>query len=99
MAIVVEEEKKNTNTLAVFGWLVVIAVIVIAIYYIFFVTPPPAVIVPNGALENLGSVSSVTANPQNVVNSAEFQALKQYISEPTSTGPVPMGRPNPFVAP
>jgi hypothetical protein len=99
MAIVIEEEKKNSNTLAVFGWLVVIAIIVAAVYYIFFVTPPPTIIAPSGVLGTIGSISSSTANPQDVVNSAEFQALQQYVAEPSSTGPAPVGRQNPFLAP
>ncbi len=99
MAIVIEEEKKSSNTLAVFGWLVVIAILVAAIYYIFFVTPPPAIIAPNSALQAVGTFSSLSVNPQNVMSGPEFQALQQYVSEPTSTGPVLLGRQNPFIAP
>jgi predicted permease len=99
MAIVIEEEKKSSNALAFLGWIVVIAVIIAAIYYIFFVEPPTAVIAPTGTLQNIGSLPATEVNPQDVINSDEFQALQQYIAEPTSTGPAPVGRPNPFVAP
>ena len=99
MAIVIEEEKKSSNILAVFGWLVVLAMIGAAIYYVFFVEPPSAIILPSGTLQSLGSLPASGVNPQDVVNNDEFQALQQYISEPTSTGPVSVGRQNPFVAP
>jgi hypothetical protein len=99
MAIVIEEEKKSSNVLAILGWLVVLAVIGAAIYYIFFVEPPSAIILPTGTLQNVSSLSVSAVNPEDVVNNDEFQALKQYIPEPTSTGPVPMGRQNPFIAP
>lgn len=99
MAIIVEEEKKSSNILAIFGWLVVFAIIIAAVYYIFFVEPPSAVILPTGNLQSVGSLPLVAANPQGVVSNQEFQELQQYIVEPTSTGPVPVGRQNPFIAP
>ena len=99
MAIVVEEEKKSSNTFAFFGWIIVAAIIVAAIYYIFFVTPVPAVIAPSGAAGTIGSIPSINVNPQDIVGGAEFQQLQPYIAEPTATGPVSVGRQNPFVAP
>lgn len=99
MAIVIEEEKKTSNILAFLGWIVVLAIIVAAVYYIFFVEPPSAVILPTGTLQSVGSLPVASVNPQDVVNNDEFQSLKQYISEPTSTGPAPLGRQDPFIAP
>ena len=99
MAIIIEEEKKSSNILAVLGWIVVLAIIVAAIYYIFFVEPPSAVILPTGTLQSVGSLPVAGVNPENVVQNDEFQALHQYVSEPTSTGPVSVGRQNPFIAP
>ena len=99
MAIVIEEEKKSSNILAFLGWIVVLAIIVAAVYYIFFVEPPSAVILPTGTLQSVGSLPIASVNPQDVVSNDEFRALKQYVSEPTSTGPVPVGRQDPFIAP
>ena len=99
MAIIVETEKKNSNILAFFGWLVVFGIIIAAIYYIFFVAPPSATILPTGTLQSVEALPVATVNPQNLTGSEQFQALKQYIGQPTSTGPVSVGRPNPFVAP
>jgi predicted permease len=98
MAIVIEEEKKSSNILAFLGWIVVLAIIVAAIYYIFFVEPPSAVILPTGTLQSVGSLPMTSVNPQDVLNNDEFRALQQYVPEPTSTGPVPVGRANPFIA-
>ena len=99
MAIVIEEEKKSSSALAFFGWIVVLAIIVAAIYYIFFVLPPSAIILPTGTLQSVGSLPATAVSPQDVVNNDEFQVLQQYVAEPTSTGPVPLGRQNPFIAP
>ena len=99
MAIIVETEKKNTGILAFFGWLVVLGIIIAAIYYIFFVAPPSATILPTGTLQSVEALPVATVNPQNLTGSTQFQSLKQYIGEPTSTGPVPVSRPNPFIAP
>jgi hypothetical protein len=99
MAIVIEEEKKSSNILAVLGWLVVLAIIIAAVYYIFFVEPPSAIILPSGTLQSVGSLPVSGVDPQTVVQNSEFQTLHQYVAEPTSTGPVPVGRQNPFVAP
>ena len=99
MAIIIEEEKKKSGILNVLGWLVVLAIVLAAGYYLFFVTPPPAIIAPSAGLKNLGSLSQVNLNVQDIVNSAQFQALKQYVPLPTSTGPAPVGRANPFVSP
>jgi hypothetical protein len=99
MAIIVETEKKNSNILAFFGWFVVIGIIVAAAYYIFFVTPPSAVILPAGSLQGVKSLPAATTDPQKLLTSQEFGSLQQYVAEPTSTGPVPVGRQDPFVAP
>lgn len=99
MAIIVETEKKNSNILAFFGWLVILAIIVAAIYYIFFATPPSEAILPSGALQGVEALPVATVNPQNLLNDQGFRSLEQYVGEPTSTGPVPVGRQNPFIAP
>jgi hypothetical protein len=99
MAIIVEEEKKSNNILALLGWVVVLAIIVAAVYYVFFVEPPSAIILPTGNLQSVGSLPATAVSPQDVVNNEEFQALQQYVAEPTSTGPVSVGRQNPFIAP
>jgi hypothetical protein len=99
MAIVIEEEKKSSSALAFLGWIVVLAIIAVAIYYVFFALPPSAIILPTGTLESVGSLPATAVNPQDVVNNEEFRALQQYVAEPTSTGPVPVGRQNPFIAP
>lgn len=99
MAIIVEEEKKSSNILAFFGWIFILGIIIAAIYYVFFVAPPSATILPTGTLQSVEALPVATVNPQDLLGSQEFQSLKQYISEPTSTGPVPVGRQNPFIAP
>jgi hypothetical protein len=100
MAILVEEEKINkSNITSLFGWFVIIVALGVGAYYLFFVTPPPAVITPPAGFNNINPITQITINPQAVVSSTEFTSLTDTIAEPTSTGPVPVGRPNPFIAP
>ena len=99
MAIVIEEEKKGGTLFAFLGWIVVLAMIGAAIYYIFFVEPPSAIILPTGTLKEVSSLPVTSVNPQDVMTNTEFQALRQYVPEPTSTGPAPKGRQDPFLSP
>jgi hypothetical protein len=99
MAIIIEEEKKTSGILTVLGWLAIFAIIIAAVYFIFFVSPQAAIIVPSANLKNIGPISQVNLNAQDIVNSAEFQSLKQYISPTSTFGNVSVGRSNPFVSP
>jgi hypothetical protein len=99
MAIIVEEEKNRSNLATLVGWFVILVVILAAAYYIFLAAPSPAVITPPTGFANITSITQIQFDPTSVVNSASFNSLKQSIPEPTSTGPVSIGRANPFVAP
>jgi hypothetical protein len=99
MAIIIEEEKRTSGILNILGWLAVLSMVGAAIYYIFLVSPITAIILPSAGLNNIGPISQVNLNAQNILNSNEFQALKQYVSPTSTFGSVPVGRANPFVAP
>jgi hypothetical protein len=99
MAIIVEEEKKSSGILTVLGWIVIIGIVIVTVYYVFFVIPPSAIILPSGNLQTINSVSPSNLDPQSVIGSSEFQALKQYVASPVATGPAGVGRMNPFLAP
>lgn len=99
MAIIVEEEKKSSGILMILGWIVIIGIVIAAVYYVFFVIPPSAIILPSGNLQTINAVAPSNLDPQGVIGSSEFQALKQYIASPVATGPAGIGRNNPFLAP
>jgi hypothetical protein len=99
MAIIIEEEKKTSSLLAVAGWLAILIMIAVAAYYIFFVSPEAAIILPSAGLTNIAPISQVNLNAGNIVNGAQFQSLKQYISPTSTFGSVPVGRSNPFISP
>jgi hypothetical protein len=100
MAIVIEEDKsKQKNGVSFLGLIIVVVILAVAAYFIFFVNPEPASITPPAGLENIDNASQVQVDPAGVTNSPSFQMLKQYISEPTSTGPVSVGRTDPFLIP
>lgn len=98
MAIVIEEEGKNSSSTAlVLGWVVVLAILLVAAYYIFFAAPPAVVVTPPANFQNIAPIAQINFDPASLLNGQSFQALKEYVAEPTSTGPVPIGKANPFV--
>src|SRR5689334_6014013 len=100
MAIIVSEERNSgASLIRLVGWLGVLAIIGAAIYYIFFVTPDVVVIPPSGNLQNIAPIASITIHPEDVINSAAFQSLQESIPAPSPSGPVSVGRSNPFMTP
>lgn len=99
MAIIVEEEGNKSNAVSMLGWLVILGIVGAAVYYIFFVSPPPAVVTPPAGFEDITPIANVNFNPSSVISSPSFQALKQYVADPTSTGPTAVGRTDPFLTP
>jgi len=99
MAIIVEEEKNKSNLTSLFGWFIIIVAIAAAGYYLFIASPPPTVITPPAGFSDISAITQITFDPSSVINSSGFTALQQTVAEPTSTGPVAIGRPNPFIAP
>jgi predicted transcriptional regulator len=99
MAIIIEEEKKKSHIFTVAGWLAFLAVAAVAVYYIFFSSPQAALLPSSGGLSAIAPLTQSAVQPQSVENSAALQALHTTITAPTSTGPTPKMRPNPFLAP
>lgn len=98
MAIIIEEEKNSSkNTPAVLGWIIIIVVVLVAGYFIYLAPPPSVVVKPPANFEKIAPIAQINFDPTTLVNSAPFQSLKEYISEPTSTGPVGVGKANPFI--
>lgn len=98
MAIIVEEEKKNGagGILTILTWLVIVGAIGGAVYYVFFAQPQLVgkITAPAG-FQSTQQLSKINLNPQDILESQSFQALKQYI---TPLQPATAGRPNPFLA-
>lgn len=97
MAILVEEEKKTSNGSALFGSVMIFIIIAAAAYYIFFASPPAVLVTPPPNFAIIAPIAQISFDPTSVLNSQNFQTLKQYIPEPSSTGPVPIGKTNPFM--
>ena len=79
------------------GWIVIVVIALAAVYEIFIVSPPSVVATPPSGFETLTPITQINFDPTSVINSPTYQSLKSYIPEPTSTGPVSVGRTNPFV--
>ena|ERR1700722_13005911 len=99
MAIIVEEEKNRSNFASVIGWVVLLGIILVAVYYILFAPPAAVVVTPPVNFASVTAITQLNFNPTSVTSSTSFEALQQYVSEPTSTGPAAVGRTDPFLAP
>ena len=97
MAIIVEEEKKSGNLMLILGWVAVFAVLAAAAYYIFFANPDTVTVIPSGALSTIAPFANITLHPDDVFTG--IQGLKSTVTLPSPTGPAPVGRTNPFIAP
>ena len=93
MAITIEEEKKPVNWIGIIGAIVIVASIFIGGYYLFFKKPELIEVVVPSNLQDLNKIAQVKFNPQEVVDSVVFKALRDY-SQPLQLPP--KGRPNPF---
>jgi len=94
MAIVIEEEKNGTSVMGVVMWVVVFAIIIAAVYYVFFAQPQLVEVVAPANFKNINPLANINLNPEDVVNSRNFQSLKQYV---TPSSPENFGRSNPFL--
>lgn len=100
MAIVVEEERSRVNIVSLAGWVVVIGVVAVAAYFLFFAAPQLVAITPPADYQDISPAVGFTLQPQDVLNSAAFQALTPpSFPLPTPQGPASVGRTNPFIAP
>jgi hypothetical protein len=97
MAIIVEEEKKSSGNTALIGWVILCGVILAAAYYIFFAPPPAVVVTPPRNFAVIEPIAQISFDPASVLNNPDFQSLKQYVAEPTPTGPGSVGKANPFM--
>lgn len=101
MAIIIEEQKRaHLNFVQIIGWTAIILILCFAIYYVFFSAPELVTIPAPAGLAEVAPLTQAVLHPEDVLNSAAFQALRpSSIPLPTPTGPAPVGRSNPFIAP
>jgi len=94
MAIVIEEEKRKINWLSIGIIILIISTIIIAAYYLFFTPVPFIEKIAPARLQSLQDLSRIKLEPEAIINSSNFQILRQYVN-PIEIGPV--GKNIPFV--
>jgi hypothetical protein len=100
MAIIIEEEKKkNGNIMVMFGWFAMAVIVLIAAYYLFFATPAAVIVTPPANFAGLQPIAQITVLPQDVIGMSSFRQLSTTAAQPIVSSTVPVGRPNPFLAP
>ncbi len=93
MAIIVEEEKRKTNWTVVGTVAVVLAIVFVGGYYLFFKNPELIEMAAPDNLQRLNELSQAKFEPNAVVDSPAFKALRDFTSSLTLP---PAGRANPF---
>lgn len=96
MSIVVEEEKGGVGMGKIIAWIIILVIIGASAYYVFFAKPELIEITAPSNFKIINPLAKINLNPEEVVNSPDFQALKQYIGVPVAGN---TGRANPFLAP
>lgn len=95
MAIVIEQERSGKGGVIKMAiWIAILVVILAGAYFLFFKHPDaiPSLATPTG-LRDVNSIATVKLDPDAVVQSPAFQALKPQAPDM----PTPQtGRPNPF---
>ena len=94
MAIIVEEKRDTKGVLNWLVWVAILAIITSPIYYIFFKKPELIEFTSSSSFKNIQELSRINIDSGQLVNSPQFQALKQYV---TVAEPQNLGRTNPFL--
>ncbi|MBI4085655.1 MAG: hypothetical protein HY433_00175 [Candidatus Liptonbacteria bacterium] len=94
MAIIVEEKRNSGSIVNFLTWIAVLAITAASVYYIFFKNPELVEFTASPSFKNVQQLSKININPQELLDNAAFQALKQYV---TLTPPQNLGRSNPFL--
>jgi hypothetical protein len=97
MAIIVDEDKNKANIFRIFGWIGILIILGATVYYVFFSAPEIVVISPPASFQYVTPLASVTLHPLDVLNGAAYLSLKSTVPLPTPTGPVAVGRTDPFL--
>lgn len=94
MAIIVEEEQGNrVSIISALMWVLVLVIIIAAGYFIFFAQPQFVEIVAPQNFKGIDPLANLNLDPEGVVQSQEFQSLRQYV---TPIAPGNAGKSNPF---
>lgn len=89
------EEKGNNNALIDFlVWIAILIIIGSGIYYIFFKKPELIQFTASSSFKDVQQLSKINISSDQLINSPQFQALKQHI---TAVEPKDIGRTNPFL--
>lgn len=98
MAIVIEGEKKGIDWGFILGIFCIVGIIGVAVVYLFFVNPDAVQqLTTTPDQQRLAEFSKSKLRPEEVLNSAEFQALRTTATVPTPSE-AEIGKVNPFLS-
>jgi hypothetical protein len=94
MAILVEEEKKPVNWIGMLTTIFIVVAVFVLAYFLFFKTPQIIDQVTPKNLADINKISKINFDPNAVINSPTFNALKNEV--PVFTPRETPGKQNPF---
>ena len=93
MAFTIEGEKQNKMAMRVIIIVILVMLLVFATYYLFFTKPPQIEVLVPVELETISQISDLEVNPSAIIESPEYQSLKEHVAPPELGE---FGRVNPF---
>ncbi len=94
MAIVVQEEKKPVNWIGMLTVVFLVVALFVLSYFLFFKRPEVIEQVTPKKFDDINKISRISFDPEAIVSSESFQALKNYA--PSFVPRETPGKPNPF---
>ena len=93
MAFTIEGENKRKGLVRLVVGVIVDLLLLFATYYLFFTKPPQIDILVPLELESISKISKLSIDPGAVIDSPQYQSLKEHVGPPELGE---YGRVNPF---
>lgn len=93
MAIQIEQQQKSVSWVKIASAVIIVAVLFAGAYFLFFKKPELIEVVVPGQFEDLTQLSEIELNANELLESPQFQMLRQYSLDSSPPSP---GKSNPF---
>ena len=93
MAFTIKAENRKKGLIKLIVGIISVLLLLFATYYLFFTSPPQIDVLVPLELETISKISEFSVDPEAVISSPQYQALKEHV-EPPELGE--FGRTNPF---
>ena len=93
MAFTIEGESRRKGLVTLVVGIIAVFILLFATYYLFFTNPPQIDVLVPAELVTISRISEFSVDPGAVIDSQEYQSLKEHVGPPELGE---FGRVNPF---